>query len=527
MKFKNWLLKGFLYLIPLLALAILFVNSGAAPLEIYNEKLAAFLCFVIIAYSIFYLIFNFISQKFFIPILYLIVNLCFSFIVLFEIFYKDLYIEFSRGIDLFNIGVGIIIFYGLTFVFVLLRPLHLKILRSAFKNKKEDLKTSKYISFTILDNIFFILVILFGIYSFSGLGSDLASGLVGAMIVFYIIVGSIIWYILNLVLLRLRYNKEAFINLSLIMILLQLALLIPVIYSYNENFEDKKEREQMKLEHNIALEAESYKDCETIDSFFIKKQCVGKVLSNTNDIVGCVQLLSSIENVNYFECDGVRYDSSWYSRLEEVEEYHYKTKQEQLEEEIMLAEQDLFLSIESEMFINRAKELGCSERTKHYVHIEDESKSYVRPCGSSCYYDLRLYIDKEVSEQERIANSYKEEYCLLQKDNIQKEVDDYNQEELSIFDTYAYPDKIYVIKQRELEDFFYSYKLDKCIYSIKYNEIKVDDQVRGGNFSNFNVRDSSYKIYYTIPTSSEDGSCYRISSKELDQYQKIINEYKD
>ena len=80
MKFKDWLLKSFPYLIPILALAILFVNSGAAPLEVENEKLAVLLCFVIIIYSIFYLIFNLISKKFFIPILYLIVNLCFSFI---------------------------------------------------------------------------------------------------------------------------------------------------------------------------------------------------------------------------------------------------------------------------------------------------------------------------------------------------------------------------------------------------------------------------------------------------------------
>jgi|GEM_PF-4611228 hypothetical protein len=527
MKFKDWLLKSFPYLIPILALAILFVNSGAAPLEVENEKLAVLLCFVIIIYSIFYLIFNLISKKFFIPILYLIVNLCFSFIVLFEIFYNDLYREFSRGIDLFSIGFGIMIFYGLTFVFVLLRPLHLKILRSALKNKKEELKKSKYILFTILDNIFFIFIILFGIYSFSNLGSDLASGLIAGMIAFYTIVGLIIWYILNLALLRLRHNKNAFVNLSLIMIFLQLALLIPVFYSYNEHLEDKREREQMKAEYDILSIAESYKDCEAIDNFFTKKLCADKVLSNTNDIVGCVQLLSSVENVNYFKCDGVKYDSSWYSRLDEVEEYHLKIKQEQLEEEIELAKQDLFLSIESKMFIDRANELRCNRRDKHYVYIDDESERYVRPCISSCYYDLRLYSDKQVSDRERIANSYKEESCLLQKDDIQKKVDDYDQGELSIFETYAYPDKIYVIKQMELKDFFYNYKLDKCIYSIKFNEIKVDDQVRSGNFDNFNIRDSYYKIYYTIPTSSEDGFCHRLDSREVNQYQRIINEYKD
>ena len=69
--------------------------------------------------------------------------------------------------------------------------------------------------------------------------------------------------------------------------------------------------------------------------------------------------------------------------------------------------------------------------------------------------------------------------------------------------------------------------MDKCIYSIKFNEIKVDDQVRSGNFDNFNIRDSYYKIYYTIPTSSEDGFCHRLDSREVNQYQRIINEYKD
>jgi len=310
------------------------------------------------------------------------------------------------------------------------------------------------------------------------------------------------------------------------MIFIQLVVFIPVVYfSYDDIVDDMRS----KRDNDILSKAQSYEDCENIHSYTSKEKCANNIFDDINDIVGCVQLIASVKNVSSFKCDGIEYDSSWYYRLDEVEEYHFKIKQEQLEEEIELAKQDIFLTVrDNEGFIARTLELGCNEKQYHRVKVDNKYEKYYRPCNSECQYDMRLNVNKEVTEFEKMTNLDKEEACLAKKDYFQNKVDNFNQDKLSKLSSNKT-----LVTLKELLDYFYSYHLDRCIYSYGLNTVEINNQLRNG-ILDFNYLTAISNRYFidgiTIHPPNNTVSSYGCEGYGLVdyiEYEALINKYKD